>query len=202
MSLPLSTPPTITLLNSGPNEQHTRSMLLGLFAQYPLDKWRYTDHIQIEDRRNSYSHPILTISTRLIDEDDLLAAYIHEQLHWFLVLKSKFELAKQAAETFQQHYPHLPLTLPEGCGSSFSNYLHIKVLYLEYAALIELLGAEKARAVFARAPIYTKIVELVLTEFDAIGAVMRRHGLIVPNVPEKPRVFIDITPSGSQSSRT
>jgi hypothetical protein len=192
MSL-LSTPPEITLVNGTEREQQTREQLLRLFAQYPLDKWRYTEKVQIEEGAIPHSHPILTLSTRLLSDDDrFLGTYIHEQMHWFLGLVEKHEQAMQAIAEFRTMYPGLPVQPPEGCGREFSNYLHIAVNYLEYQGLSELLGAEAARRTLARVRHYTKIYELVLRDSERISETMARHQLIPADQPPKPKSFIDV----------
>src|SRR5215472_9783943 len=133
---PLSTLPEIALVKGTERERKTQEMLLSLFERYALDKWRYTEKVRIEGRVIPHSHPVLTLNTRHIDDEELLlGTYIHEQLHWFLVLVEKFGNGKRAAKVFREMYPDLPVKLPEGCGSEASNYLHVMVNYLEYCGL-------------------------------------------------------------------
>ena len=136
--------------------------------------------------------PEITLGTRHVnDPGQLLGTYIHEQMHWFLLLAEKFEHAKQARDEFRRMYPVLPLKLPEGCGSAFSNYLHIQVNYLEYLGLIELLGVGEARGVIERITThYTKIYALVLLDKERIGEVMTRHNLIPVDSPPQTKSFI------------
>jgi hypothetical protein len=193
MSL-LSTPAEIVLVKDTERERQTREQLLRLFAQYRLDKWRYTEKVQIEEGAIPHSHPILTLNTQLLaDDEQFLGVYIHEQMHWFLLLEEKFEQGKQALETFRDMYPNLPIKPPEGCGREFSNYLHIAVNYLEYLGLSELLGAEDAHRTLERVTHYTKIYELVLRDSERIGEVMNRHGLIPADRPPQPKIFINVS---------
>lgn len=193
MNQPLSISPEIILVKSTEKEQQVREQLLSLCERYPLDKWRYTAKVQIEDGAIPRSHPVLTLGTRHVnDPGQLLGTYIHEQLHWFLMLAEKFERAKRARDEFRRMYPVLPVKLPEGCGSAFSNYLHIQVNYLEYLGLIELLGAGEARSVIERITThYTKIYALVLQDNERIDEVMTRHNLIPVDSPPQNKSFIE-----------
>ncbi|HKF38391.1 MAG TPA: hypothetical protein VKB35_15955 [Ktedonobacteraceae bacterium] len=192
MNQPLSIPPEIILVKDSAKEQQTREQLLRLFERYRLDKWRYTSKIQIEERAIPHSHPVLTLGTQHVnDPGQLLGTYIHEQMHWFLMLAEKFEHAKRARDEFRRMYPVLPVKLPEGCGSAFSNYLHIQINYLEYLGLIELLGAGEGRSVVERITThYTKIYTLVLQDNERIGKVMTRHNLIPMDSPPQTKSFI------------
>lgn len=193
MNQPLSIPPEIILVKSTEKEQQVREQLLRLFERYPLDKWLYTAKVQIEEGAIPHSHPVLTLGTRHIsDPRQLLGIYIHEQLHWFLMLAEKFERAKRARDEFRRMYPVLSVKLPEGSGSAFSNYLHIQVNYLEYLGLIELLGAGEARSIIERITThYTKIYALVLQDNECIGEIMARHNLIPTDNPPQTKSFID-----------
>ena len=193
--------PTITLVNGTRKEQLLQEQLLSLFDCYSLDKWLYTEKVNIKEGVIPHSHPVLTLSpqTRGVDFDylanlaQLLGTYIHEQLHWFLLLESKFEAYKNASNKFRALYPSLPTECPEGCGSSRSNYLHIQVNYLEYQGLRELLGEDKARAVFKRIPYYTAICTLVLQDYEKIGEAMTRYKLTVAEHPPEIKRFVDVS---------
>ena len=189
----MSTPVEITLANGTEREQRAREQLLGLFESYPLDKWRYTDKVRIEERVIPHSHPVLTLNTLYIGEpEQQLAEYIHEQMHWFTLLAGKSEGADRAIGEFRELYPGLPVERPEGCGSEFSNYLHVAVNYLEYLGLAELLGEGRARELLGRKPYYTSIYRLVLDDTGRIGEVMTRHGAVPPERPPEGKAFIRI----------
>lgn len=164
-----------------------------LLEQYPLDKWLYTEHIQIDKDAIPHSHPVLTLHTRhLNDSQQLIATYIHEQIHWFCLLVEKAEASFSAMDVFRQLYPLLPVGYPDGCDSEFSNVLHILVNYLEYQGLIELFGFEVACHIIQRKTYYKKIYELALSETEKIGAIMAQHELLLPEKPPEPRVFLEV----------
>jgi hypothetical protein len=170
---------TVSLVNGSPDEARTRVRLLALLGRYNLTKWQFTDQIQIEDEVAAHSHPVLTMNTRNADDDALLlAVYIHEQLHWFILANS--EMSGCTIRAFRAMYPDVPVDFPEGCGSERSNYLHFLVCYFEYKGLIELLGPDDARATFercARRPFYRFIYRAVLQDFTAMSAVITGCGL-------------------------
>ncbi len=194
-------PPAIILVHGTASEQQAREILLHWFERYSLDKWLYTEIIRIEEGIIPHSHPVLTLSPQtrwsnyLADPDQLLAAYIHEQLHWFTLLEEKASNATRAMDEFRNLYPALPVDLPEGCGSDFSNYLHIMMNYLEYQGLMELLGIDAARSVIARIPHYTKIYTLVVEETKQVGTVMTKYGMVLDERPPKIKRFVDVRAS-------
>ena len=188
----------ITLGSMGRAERAVvaKEQLLDLFDRYPLDKWLYTEAVRIEEGVVPHSHPILTLSPQtrgtdyLADSERLLGTYLHEQLHWFLLLEDKVEASKSASAEFRSLYPDLPTERPEGCGSDRSNYLHIQVNYLEYRALRELLGEAEAKAVIARVPYYTAVYALVLRDYEQIGKLMTRYDLIPDEQPPEFKRFV------------
>jgi hypothetical protein len=54
---------TITCVNETPPEIATAERLRALLARYDLRRWRFTDHVRIEDSVIPHSHPVLTLST-------------------------------------------------------------------------------------------------------------------------------------------
>ncbi len=173
-----------------------QEQLLNLFDHYPLGKWLYTKDVKIKEGVIPHSHPILTLSPQtrgtnyLTDPERLLGTYIHEQLHWFLLLEDKVAAHKNASAEFRASYTKLPTERPEGCGSDRSNYLHVQVNYLEYRALRELLGEGRARAVIGRVPYYRAIYALILRDYKKIGELMTRHGLIPNEQPPELKRFV------------
>jgi hypothetical protein len=69
--------PEIVLVHNTQREQQTKDQLMRLFEQHTLDKWLYTEHIQIEEQAIPHSHPVLTLNTRHPDDPQaLLATYM------------------------------------------------------------------------------------------------------------------------------
>ena len=95
----MTTPDAVTLTYAHDSEWERAAgvQLLALLARYDVSRWRFTSAVAIADKAIPHSHPILTLSTRHLDDDGLLlATYLHEQLHWFL--EQHFEGGMRAIE--------------------------------------------------------------------------------------------------------
>ena len=193
--------PSISLVNDSQAERRLAQQLNELFETYGLERYFYTETVQIEDGVIPHSHPILTLSpstfgTQYLDNPNaLLATYIHEQMHWFTLLETHKDNGSKAKHHFEKLYPDLPLDLPKGCGSRFSNYLHITVNWLEYDSLRTLLGAEKAYTELTGRNFYTSIYALVLENDADIKETLRQHNLLLPERPPEPKKFRQVKSS-------
>src|SRR5262252_3895760 len=75
----------ITLKNGSPPEASTAEQLRGLLQRLDVAPWLFTTRVEIEARAVPHSHPVLTLNTRHLGQDDLLlSTFIHEELHWWL----------------------------------------------------------------------------------------------------------------------
>jgi hypothetical protein len=171
----------ITLKHNDRREQQTRAQLERLLSTYDVSGWVFTRKIIIESGFNviPHSHPVLTLSTRHLKDDELLlSTFVHEQLHWYLEEKPKETEA--AYRELRSVFPKVPVGYPDGGGGEESTYKHIPVCYLEYQAVKELLGELKARQVieFWATDHYRWIYRTVLEREREIGALMRRHKLV------------------------
>src|SRR4029434_5382033 len=169
----------ISLKNSSRDESQTRDQLLRLLKMYDMSKWIFTKEILIDEKAIPHSHPILTLHTRHLKDDDLLlSTFVHEQLHWFLVQKDKE--TTEAMKDLRALFPQVPVTLPDGAGDEESTYLHLLVNYLEYRADRELLGELRAKQVmdFWSSDHYTWVYKTVLERRRDIGNIAFKHKLI------------------------
>lgn len=154
-----------------------------LLEQHDLSKWIFTREIVIDEKTGiPHSHPVLTLNTNYTGPEFLLSVFVHEQLHWFALAHE--EDRDRAIAELEQLFPDLPTQPPDGSRGRFSSYQHVIVCYLEYAALKELVGDEKAREVitFWAGHHYRGIYRLVLDPTDKIRAVIEKHNL-VPAAP-------------------
>ena len=136
----------ISLKNGSAGEIQTRDQLQRLLKTYDLSKWIFTKSILIDEKAIPHSHPILTLHTRHLKDDDLLlSTFVHEQLHWFLVQNDKE--TKEAMKDLRALFPKVPVGFPNGAEDEESTYLHLLVNYLEYRADRELLGELRAKQV-------------------------------------------------------
>lgn len=161
---------SISLANGSEPEVKTRERLLALLERYDLSKWEFTCQVCIDGKaRIPYSHPVLTLNTRHVNDDAmLLATYLHEQLHWFVSGPSW----NAAIKELRGLYPSVPVGGSEGARNQYSTYLHLIVCYLEYKALIELLGADEARRVLERKGHYKWIYASILRDYERIGEIV------------------------------
>ena len=169
----------ISLKHGSRGEIQTREQLQRLLQTYELSKWIFTKSILIDEKAIPHSHPVLTLHTRHLKDDDLLiSTFVHEQLHWFLVQKDKE--TEGAIKELRALFPIVPVGFPEGAGSEDSAYLHLLVNYLEYRADRELLGELKARQVmdFWSTDHYTWVYRTVLERTRDIGNIAFKHKLI------------------------
>ena len=169
----------VSLKNGSSGEIQTRDQLQRLLTVYDVSKWIFTKSILIDERAIPHSHPVLTLHTRHLKDDDLLlSTFVHEQLHWFLVQKDKE--TKEAMKDLRALFPKVPVGFPNGAEDEESTYLHLLVNYLEYRADRELLGELRAKQVmeFWASDHYTWVYRTVLERTRDIGNIMFKYKLI------------------------
>jgi hypothetical protein len=169
----------IDLAKARRDAEGIRDMLDRLRARHDLARFEYTTRLRIAPGEVPHSHPVLTLNTRLRDEDGLLSAYLHEQMHWYVTWFAQARAAAwRAIETaLGPREAGLPVGFPEGAGDLASSRLHLVVNWLEVEALSVFLGQERARAIAAANFVYSGITRIVLADWDALGELYRRHGL-------------------------
>lgn len=158
----------------------TIAQLERIASDYDLSKWIFTREVVIDRNSIPHSHPVLTLHTRHLDSDDLLlATFLHEQLHWFLVQQPEERVAG-ALRDLRALFPSVPDGPPEGAHDEKSSYLHLIVNYLELEALTEVIGEDRARAVleFWVGDHYRWIYRTVLDRAGDIRGILSEHGLL------------------------
>jgi hypothetical protein len=169
----------ISLKQGSASEIQTKEQLQRLLANYDLSPWIYTKSILIDERSIPHSHPVLTLHTRHVKDDELLlSTFVHEQLHWFL--SGRREATQEATTELRKLFPNVPVGYPNGAASEESTYLHLLLCYLEHHANRRLLGELRARQVmeFWATDHYTWVYRTVLDRSRDIGNVLRHHNLI------------------------
>jgi len=170
----------ITLASDTQPEKFAESQLRRLLAKYNLDALVFTKKIRIASHVIPHSHPVLTLNTRHIDDDEQqLATFIHEQMHWYLSRHEKGTAA--AIADLRKVYPIVPEKGPRGARNEHSTYLHLIINLLEFDGLANYLGRDRARAVIGRRDYYIWIYDTVLRDETNIRAVMTGHGLVLPS---------------------
>jgi len=160
-------------------EQDTKAQLERLLKKYDLSKWIFTKSILIDAKEIPHSHPILTLSTRhLLDDDLLLATFVHEQLHWFVIQDQK--VLGSVVDDLKKKFPSIPTAPGEGAQDEESTYLHLAVCYLEYRATRELLGELRAKQImdFWATDHYKWIYRTVRDQPRDIGDIMFKYKLV------------------------
>ena len=158
-------------------EIHTKNQLMKLISSYDIGRWIYTRQVIIESgyQINPHSHPILTLSTRHLKDDDLLlSTFIHEQLHWFVTgHQSKEDVLVQLKSLF----PHPKIDFPDGSGGETDTYFHILICHLEYRALKEILGEMKAYQImcFWQKDHYRWVYKTVLDDQFKLDELIRKY---------------------------
>ncbi|MBV9009124.1 MAG: beta-lactamase family protein [Verrucomicrobia bacterium] len=177
----------INLIHSDKQEQETKQQLLRLLTAHDVSHYIFTNKINIESgfRVVPHSHPVLTLSTkRLKDDELLLSTFVHEQLHWYL--DQKADATKQAVTELRTLFPKLPVGFPEGADTEESSYEHLLVCRMEYQADIEIFGRLRARQImeFWTSDHYTRIYQAVLADGDKIDDVLRKYKLVPIERPQ------------------
>jgi len=130
-----------------PMEEQRKEQMERLAKQYDLKKYTITRDIMIERGAMNHSSPVLTLNLRFLDNDDLaLSAYVHEQGHWVLMERHRGD-NPALFEDLQRTFPNLEIRVPEGDGELRSSYFHIAVCMLEWQAMDDVVGSERARKV-------------------------------------------------------
>jgi hypothetical protein len=165
--------------NGLPQEEQRKDQMERLAKQYDLKKYTITRDILIERGAINHSHPVLTLNLRFLDNDDLaLSAYVHEQAHWVLTDRNRTE-NPALFEDLHRTFPNLEIRPPEGDGELRSSYFHVAVCMLEWRAMEELVGPERARKVieWKQRDHYKAIYSIVLDQREQVENVLNRHGV-------------------------
>ena len=162
-----------------PLEEQRKEQMERLAKEYDLSKYTITRDIVIERGAMNHSSPVLTLNLRFLDNDDLaLSAYVHEQGHWVLMERHRAD-NPALFEDLQRTFPNLDYRTPEGDGELRSSYFHIAVCMLEWQAMEELVGPERARKVieWKQRDHYTGVYAILLGHREQVESVLNRHGV-------------------------
>jgi hypothetical protein len=162
-----------------PMEEQRKLQMERLAKQYDLKKYTVTRDILIERGAMNHSYPVLTLNLRFLDNDDLaLSAYVHEQGHWVLMERHRAD-NPALFEDLQRTFPNMEVRVPDGDGELRSSYFHIAVCMLEWQAMEELVGAERARKVieWKQGDHYKAIYATLLNHREQVEGVMGRSGV-------------------------
>ena len=162
-----------------PMEEQRKEQMERLARQYELKKYTITRDIVIERGAMNHSCPVLTLNLRFLDNDDLaLSAYVHEQGHWVLMERHRAE-NPALVEDLRRTFPNMETRVPDGDGELRSSYFHIAVCMLEWQAMEELVGLERARKVieWKQGDHYKAIYSTLLNHREQVEGVLARNGV-------------------------
>ena len=160
-------------------EEKRKEQVERLAQQYDLKKYTLTRDIVIERGAMNHSSPVLTLNLRFLDNDDLaLSAYVHEQGHWVLMERHRMDMQPLFAD-LQRAFPNLDYNQPHGDGTLRGTYYHLTVCMLEWQAMEELVGAERARKVieWKQGDHYTEVYKTIIEHRPQVESVMKRYGI-------------------------
>lgn len=166
----------IELKSGTASEERTRHQLRALLDRCVVARWVGTRSIVIEDRAIPHSHPVLTIDTRDLGDEYVIATFLHEQVHWLLT--DRYSGVRKAKDELRR-YPDIHRPLPVGATNEDSTYLHLIVNCLERRALLEVMGADALDRMtpFWLTDHYTAIYEIILRDHEQIDALIDAYGL-------------------------
>jgi hypothetical protein len=170
---------TITTHSGTPLGERGREQLQRLVGTYDVERWLFAREILVRSFVHPTSHPVLTLSTRQVEDDDgCLGTFLHEQFHWYAA--GRIERTEAATGEFRGMFPSVPVGPPEGAKSEESSYLHLVVCTLELDALRQLVGEERARRVITGRGYYQWIYRQALDDEGPLRVVLERHGVGLP----------------------
>lgn len=170
----------ITLHSGNDREKQTREQLLRILSQHRIDVWQFTPEVLIQSGVQPHSHPVLTINTRQLDDDDgCLGTFLHEQFHWFA--EGNLPAIEAVIASLRDIWPEVPIGPPAGARSEFSSYLHLIICLWEYDGLRHLIGQERATAVIRTRSYYTWIYQTILDHSNRIRRLLTRHQVVLPH---------------------
>lgn len=167
---------TIDVARGTERELATKAQLERVLESYDLSTYTFTRQVVIEEGARNHAFPVLTLNARFADSgDDLLASYVHEQIHWHI--REHERQQRRAVAELRRMYPKAPVGLPDGADTPYSTYGHLVTCYLEHQAVDRLLGRDRAAAVFGRKTHYLWIYKTVLSDGKEIGSLVRNNRL-------------------------
>lgn len=169
----------VSLAHGTPAEEATRTQLHRLLASHDLRPWVFTHKVIIDEEAIPHSHPVLTLHTRHLGEDDqLLSTFIHEEIHWFL--DSRAARTERAVAELRSNFPRIPVGYPDGAQSEQSSYEHLLVIFLEREGLTGAVGEPRTSEVFRfwEEDHYRALYKIVRQNRDALARVLIRNELV------------------------
>jgi hypothetical protein len=165
---------SISLKNNNEAEQKTKELLETLLSSYNIGKWILCNDIVIEQGARGKAFPVIRLSAwKPGGEDGLLAQFLHEQIHW--IEKGKESEIQKVIEELKILFPNAPIERPEGGGNETSTYKHLIVCRLEYLALKNIFGEDRAKEIVLGNTNYAWIRRTVIEKSNIIDPVVKKY---------------------------
>lgn len=170
-------PPVAIAMKAGTDaERRTKAQLERVLHDYDLSKYVFTRQVTIETGAINHAFPVLTLNVRFADsEDELLASFAHEQLHWHL--RDRAAGMQDALAELRRFYPKVPVGGTEGAETEYSTYGHLVDCYLEILAARQFIGPDRTLAVVRNKGHYTWIYATILADEPRFATLVERHHL-------------------------
>lgn len=171
---------TIDLKNGEDAEKQGREQLERISKTYGsgIGSWLFTKKVIIDKNAIPFSHPVLTLNCRYLNDDlKQLSTFLHEQFHW--LEESRDVQKEKAIAEFKAMFTSVPVKGREGARDEYSTYLHLIVCDLEFQAMTKVVGEQKAKQIMSEWTHYTWIYDKVLND-QRIRRVNVANGFVVP----------------------
>lgn len=170
----------IRLAHGSEAERATADALRRVVSQHDVARWIFTDSVLIDETAIPHSHPVLTIHTRHLGEDErLLSTFLHEQFHW--PLSERDGVREATMDDHRARWPDVPAGSPDGARDERSTYLHLIVCDLELGAMADLIGRDAAEELMRGWTHYRWIYRTVVDD-PAVRRINARHGLVATDL--------------------
>ncbi|MGJ3235594.1 hypothetical protein [Marivirga sp.] len=169
-------------------KQEGRKQLKRIVSEYEIDDWMFTNTIQMAHGEDAHSHPVLTMNTNHLDDDEVqLSVFLHENAHWFVGDDAKDTAENAAIAELKELFPNPPAPKQKNL------YHHIMVVWVEYDAMLELFDAKEANAIMERkieyyikgnrksllSKNYVWYNDIVMNKVEKVSEIMKKYGFII-----------------------
>lgn len=166
----------IKLAHRSPCEERTMLQVGQLAKQYDLKKFTITRDILIEQGAMAHAKPVLTMNCRFLENDDrALSQYVHEQGHW--VLGRREGELRPLYLALTSTFPNIPTEFPRGGYGVRDSYFHLAVILLEWQAMEQLVGEDRALNVmkFKQGDHYTELYRTVMENRAQVEKILKNN---------------------------
>lgn len=177
----LESPVSVYTAHNSRDERATKSQLERLIAENDLGKWTFTHTVVINKHAEAHSDPRITLPAKFEGSDQLLSAYLQEQMEWFL---ASHPVATQAAlDELRMQFGNPQPTPGQDASDSQLPYRSLLIGVLGRHADRAALGNERTDALL-RLSVGNRndwTAQTAVKDRAQIEAVLKRHDLDSPD---------------------